>query len=57
MRGIVTFPHDDHYRLSIATWANNVSTFTGCLTEKNNKVGLDMTQVVSVLTTAMIFKA
>ena len=51
MRGIVIFPHDNHYQLTIAVRVCNVCISTGCLMEKqekNDKVSLDMTQVVSV---------
>ena len=40
---------------TIATWARDVYTFTGSLMDKTDKVSHDMTQVVSVQTTAMIF--
>ena len=49
------FPRDDYYRLTFAMWACDVCTSTGRLTVKDDKVSLNMTQVVSVLTIAAVF--
>ena len=43
MRRIVTFPSDDHYRLTIATWTRDLCTFAGHLMDKLDKVSFDMT--------------
>jgi hypothetical protein len=36
-RGIVTFPYDDLYRPTNATWARDLSTFSGCLMDKTRE--------------------
>ena len=62
IRGILTFPCDDHYRLSNATWARDLCTF--CVLsltvwweklEKNDKVRHSMTQIASLLAVATAF--
>ena len=55
MREIATFPRDDHYLVTIAMWACDVCTFTGCLMDEIDKVSLDMTSS-DVLTIAIVFK-
>ena len=37
MRGIVTFPRDDHYRPTIATLTRDLCTFTGRLMDKTGE--------------------
>ena len=34
---ILTFPCDDHYQPSNATWARDLSTFSGCLVGKTQE--------------------
>ena len=56
--GIITFPCDDHYRLSNTTWACDLCTFSGCQwakLEKNNKVRHNMTQIACLLAVATVF--
>ena len=58
IHGSVTFPCDDHYRPSNATWVHNLCTFSGCLMaklEKNDKVRHNMTQLASLLAVATVF--
>ena len=52
---VVIFPRDDHYRLTNATWARDLRTFSGCLMEKDNEVRNTRTQIASVLTVATVF--
>ena len=37
IRGILTFPRDDHYRPPNATWARDLCTFSGCLVSKTRE--------------------
>ena len=37
IRRILTFPCDDHYRPSNATWARGLCTFSGCLIGKTRE--------------------
>ena len=53
IRGILTFPCDDHSRPSNATWARDLCTFSGTKLEKNNKVRYNMTQIASLLAVAV----
>ena len=59
IRGILTFPCDDHYRPPNATWARDLCTFSGCLVgktrRKNDKVRHIVTQIASLLAVATVF--
>ena len=58
IRGILTFPCDDHYRLQNATWVRDLCTFSGCLvgkTRENDKVRHIMIQIASLLAVATVF--
>ena len=37
MRGIMAFPHDDHYRPTITTWTHDLCTFSGRLIDKTGE--------------------
>ena len=57
IRRIRTFPCDDHYRPSNATWARDLYTFSGSLmgkTRENDEVRHNMTQIASLLAVATI---
>ena len=59
IRGILTFPCDDHYRPSNATWARDLCIFSLAVwwakLEKNDKVRHTMTQIASLLAVATVF--
>ena len=59
IHGIVIFNCDNHYRPTIATWAYDLCTFSGCLMgkirEKSDKVSHNMTQIASVLAVTTTF--
>ena len=52
IRGIVTFPHDNHYRPSNATWVRDICTFSG---QNSRKKKHSMTQIASLLAVATVF--
>ena len=57
IRGIPTFPCGDHYRLSNATWARDLCTFSGCLagkTREKRQSRHNMTQIASLLAVATV---
>ena len=57
IRGILSFPCDDHYRPSNATWARDLCAFSGCLmnkTRENQQNKHNMTQVASLLALATV---
>ena len=55
IRGILTFPRDDHYRPSNATWVRDLCTFSGYLMGKTNKVRHTMAQIASLIAVATVF--
>ena len=60
IRGILTFPCDDHYRPSNTTWARDLCTVLSLAVwwaklEKNNKVRHIVTQIASLLAVATVF--
>ena len=55
IHGILTFPCDDHYRPSNATWARDLCAVWWAKLEENDKVRHNMTQIASLLAVATVF--
>ena len=59
IRGILTFPCDDHYRPPNITWARDLCTFSGCLVgktrEKRQSKAYCDTHIASLLAVATVF--